>query len=239
MGHRYARLGLSAPPPRLYLHAMVLQDGPLSGVRVDYLSSALDEASMAPTWWQQLSGWLADAVEAELPEPTAMVLATADIEGRPSSRTVLCKAIDARGVVFCTNYTSNKSHDLWATRYACATFPWIALHRQAHVRGSAERVPPEESALYWRARPREAQLGAWASTQSRVVPSRRALDNAFEGVRRRFADVEHVPVPPHWGGVLVRPDTVEFWCGRASRMHDRLRFRIDVDRQWHLERLAP
>ena len=123
---------------------MVLQNGPRSGVRVDYPDSALDEASMAPTWWQQLSSWLADAVQAELPEPTAMVLATADPEGRPSSRTVLCKAIDERGVVFCTNYTSNKCHDLWATRYACATFPWIALHRQAHVRGSVERVSAAE-----------------------------------------------------------------------------------------------
>ena len=218
---------------------MVLQNGPRSGVRVDYPDSALDEASMAPTWWQQLSSWLADAVQAELPEPTAMVLATADPEGRPSSRTVLCKAIDERGVVFCTNYTSNKCHDLWATRYACATFPWIALHRQAHVRGSVERVSAAETALYWRARPREAQLGAWASTQSRVVPSRQALDNSYESVRRRYADVEQVPVPPHWGGVLIRPETVEFWTGRASRMHDRLRFRVDDDRQWHLERLAP
>jgi pyridoxamine 5'-phosphate oxidase len=218
---------------------MVLQNGPLSGIRVDYSACTLDEASIAPTWWAQLSSWLADAVQAELPEPTAMVLATADLEGRPSSRTVLCKAIDERGVVFCTNYTSNKGHDLWATRYACATFPWIALHRQAHVRGSVERVPPAETAAYWRARPREAQLGAWASTQSRVVPSRQALDNAFEAFRRRFADLEEVPVPPHWGGVLIRPETVEFWCGRASRMHDRLRFCVDADREWHLERLAP
>lgn len=217
---------------------MVLQNA-VGNVRVDYSTSSLDEASMAPTWWEQLSSWLADAVEAKLPEPTAMVLATADLEGRPSSRSVLCKAIDQRGVVFCTNYTSNKCHDLWATRYACVTFPWIALHRQAHVSGSAERVPAAETAMYWRARPRDAQLGAWASTQSRVVPSRRALDGAYEAVRRRFADVEQVPVPPHWGGVLIRAETVEFWCGRASRMHDRLRYVVDADRQWRLERVAP
>jgi pyridoxamine 5'-phosphate oxidase len=141
--------------------------------------------------------------------------------------------------VFCTNYTSRKSHELFATRYACVTFPWIALHRQAHVRGSAERVPAEETAAYWAARPREAQLGAWASTQSRVLPSRRALDNAYESVRRRFADLEHVPVPPHWGGILIRPETVEFWCGRENRLHDRLRFRQDDDCQWQVERLAP
>ncbi|HEY3260580.1 MAG TPA: pyridoxamine 5'-phosphate oxidase [Pseudonocardiaceae bacterium] len=218
---------------------MVLSNDPLSGVRVDYSASELDEAAMAPTWWEQLSSWLADAVRADLPEPTAMVLATADLEGRPSSRAVLCKAIDERGVVFCTNYTSNKSHDMWATRYASATFPWIALHRQAHVQGSVERVSAAETALYWRARPREAQLGAWASNQSRVVPSRQALDNAYEAARRRYADVEQIPVPPHWGGVLIRPDFAEFWCGRASRMHDRIRYRVDSDRQWTLERLAP
>jgi pyridoxamine 5'-phosphate oxidase len=218
---------------------MVLQYGSLTGIRTDYLGSSLDEASMAPTWHEQLTSWLADAIQAGLPEPNAMVLATADLEGRPSSRTVLCKAIDERGIVFCTNYTSNKSHELWATRYACATFPWIALHRQAHVRGSVERVSAEETALYWEARPRGAQLGAWASIQSRVVPSRQALDDAYESVRRRFAHLECVPVPPHWGGVLIRPDTVEFWCGRTNRMHDRLRFRVDIDQQWHLERLAP
>ena len=208
-------------------------------LRVDYLGSPLDESAMAPTWHEQLTAWLADAVQAKLPEPTAMVLATADLEGRPSSRTVLCKTVDQRGVVFCTNYTSNKSHDLVATRYASATFPWIALHRQVHVRGTPERVSPVETARYWAARPREAQLGAWASNQSRVLASRQALDGAYESVRRRFADVERVPVPPHWGGILIRPDTVEFWCGRTNRLHDRLRYRIDTDREWHLERLAP
>jgi pyridoxamine 5'-phosphate oxidase len=210
-----------------------------NGARVDYTAPPLDVDSLAPTWHEQLASWLADAVSAELLEPNAMVLATADVDGRPSSRTVLCKAIDERGVVFCTNYTSAKSHDLLATRYASATFLWIPLHRQVHVRGSAERVTPAETARYWNARPRDAQLGAWASNQSRVVPSRAELDAAYEAVRRRFADVEHVPVPPHWGGVLIRPDTVEFWHGRASRMHDRLRFRVDADRAWHVERLAP
>lgn len=218
---------------------MVLGDGPLAGARLDYMGLPLDETSMAPTWHEQLAAWLADAVQAQLPEPHAMVLATADLQGRPSSRTVLCKAIDQRGIVFCTNYTSNKGHDLWATRYGSVTFPWIAMHRQAHVRGSAERVSPEETASYWAARPREAQLGAWASAQSCVVPSRRALENAYESVRRRFEHLERVPVPPHWGGVLIRPDTVEFWGGRPNRMHDRLRYRIDNDRQWQLERLAP
>jgi pyridoxamine 5'-phosphate oxidase len=211
----------------------------LGGPRVDYAGMPLLESALAPTWHEQLSRWLADALMAKLPEPTAMVLATADPQGRPSSRSVLCKAIDERGVVFCTNYTSPKSHDLVETRYASATFPWIALHRQAHVRGMAERVSPEETAKYWAARPREAQLGAWASSQSAVVPSRKALDAAYAATKRRFADMERVPVPPHWGGVLIRPRFVEFWQGRPHRMHDRLRFRLDADGRWLVERLAP
>lgn len=168
-----------------------------------------------------------------------MVLATADQQGRPSSRMVLCKAIDERGVVFCTNFTSTKAHQILITRHASVTFPWLALHRQAHVRGQAERVSPAETAMYWAARPREAQLGAWASAQSTVVPSRDALDNAYDVVSRRFADVERIPVPAHWGGMLIRAETVEFWNGRPNRMHDRLRFRLDLDRRWRIERLAP
>ena len=207
--------------------------------RIDYTGEPFLESELASTWHEQLSKWLADAVAAALPEPTAMVLATADQQGRPSSRLVLCKAIDERGVVFCTNYTSAKAHQMLLTRYASVTFPWIALHRQAHLRGQAERVPAEETAVYWAARPREAQLGAWASAQSSVVASRAALDNAYHVVSRRFADAERIPVPPHWGGMLIRPDTVEFWRGREHRMHDRLRYRLDNDQRWRIERLAP
>jgi pyridoxamine 5'-phosphate oxidase len=207
--------------------------------RIDYTGEPFLESELASTWHEQLSSWLVDAVAANLPEPTAMVLSTADQHGHTSSRLVLCKAIDERGVVFCTNYTSAKAHQMLHTRYASVTFPWIALHRQAHVRGHAERVPPEESAVYWAARPREAQLGAWASAQSTVVPSREALDNAYEVVSRRFADFDRIPVPPHWGGMLVRAEVVEFWRGRENRMHDRLRYRLDADQQWLIERLAP
>lgn len=207
--------------------------------RIDYTGEPLLESELAPTWHEQLSEWLADAVAASLPEPTAMVLSTADQHGRPSSRLVLCKAIDERGVVFCTNFTSTKAHQMLLTRYASVTFPWIALHRQAHLRGQTERVSAAETAGYWAARPREAQLGAWASAQSTVVPSREALDNAYHIVSRRFADAERIPVPPHWGGMLIRAEAVEFWRGRPNRMHDRLRYRLDHDQRWRIERLAP
>lgn len=206
--------------------------------RVSYPPELLDVADLAPSWHEQLRRWIHDALAAGLPEPNAMVLATCGEQGRPSSRTVLCKELDERGVVFYTNYTSAKSHDLDVTRYASATFPWIALHRQVHVRGPAEKVSPEETAAYWAIRPRGAQLGAWASAQSAVVPDRRALEDAMAAMRASFADAAAVPPPPHWGGWRIRPETVEFWQGREDRLHDRLRFRAGCD-GWVVERLAP
>jgi len=211
----------------------------LAAMRVAYSPAELDEDALAPTWHEQLTVWLADAIAAELPEPNAMVLATADTEGRPSSRTVLAKAVDSRGVVFYTNLTSRKMHELTATRYAAATFPWIALARQVHVRGPAERIDPEETAAYWATRPRGSQLGAWASPQSAVVRSRRVLDAALEQAAQRFAAAERVPVPPHWGGVRICPESVEFWQGRPNRMHDRLRYALHSDGEWTVQRLAP
>jgi pyridoxamine 5'-phosphate oxidase len=199
---------------------------------------SLTESDLAATWVEQLRLWLVDAVKAGLSEPNAMVLATADSQGRASSRTVLAKGLDERGLVFFTNYTSAKSHDLLATRYASVTFPWFGLRRQAHVRGSVEKVGPEETAQYWASRPRGSQLGAWASPQSRLVSDREVLDTALDSVERLFAGTDRVPVPEHWGGWRVRPEVVEFWQGRQDRMHDRIRFRL-VRGTWTVERLAP
>jgi pyridoxamine 5'-phosphate oxidase len=212
----------------------------LAGMRVDYAGAGLVVYALAGTWHEQLAKWFAEAQEAGFPEVNAMVLATANAEGRPSSRTVLCKGFDERGVVFYTNYTSSKSHDLRVVRYASATFPWYAQHRQVHLRGPVELVPPEETQAYWASRPRGAQLGAWASPQSTIVRSRRAIDDALIAVTQRFADDEVVPVPGHWGGWRIRPEQVEFWQGRSNRMHDRLRFVSDPhDRSWTVRRLAP
>lgn len=211
----------------------------LARMRVAYPAGELDVADLAATWYEQLAGWLGDAVAVGLPEPNAMVLATADADGLPSSRTVLAKALDPQGVVFYTNFTSAKMHDINVTGFAAATFPWIALHRQAHLRGPIELVTPEECTAYWQTRPRGAQLGAWASAQSTVVSDRRVLEDALEQVTARFADVEQVPLPAHWGGVRIRPVSVEFWQGRPNRMHDRLRYRLGDDGQWTVARLAP
>ena len=212
----------------------------LAAMRVDYRGEGLEVDELAPTWHEQLAAWLAEAEKAGVPEVNAMVLATAGPDGRPSSRTVLCKGLDERGVVFYTNYTSSKSHDLRLTRYASATFPWYGQHRQVHVRGPVEMVAPEETQAYWAARPRGSQLGAWASAQSTVVRDRRTLDDALEAVTRRFADSDEVPVPGHWGGWRIRPEQVEFWQGRTNRMHDRLRYVLDThDLSWSVRRLAP
>jgi pyridoxamine 5'-phosphate oxidase len=213
---------------------------PLAEMRVQYDTDGFDVDALAGTWHEQLAGWLAAADAAGVAEANAMVLATAGPDGRPSSRTVLCKGIDARGVVFFTNYTSAKSRDLRATRFAAVTFPWYPLQRQAHVRGVVEPVAPAETREYWASRPRGSQLGAWASAQSAVVAHRRVLDDALAAVSRRFADTAEVPLPPHWGGWRIVPEQVEFWQGRENRMHDRLRFELDgMERTWTVRRLAP
>jgi pyridoxamine 5'-phosphate oxidase len=212
----------------------------LATMRVNYDCEGFDIDALAPTWHEQLARWLVEAEEAGVPEANAMVLATAGQDSRPSSRTVLCKGVDARGVVFYTNYTSAKSHDLRASRYASVTFPWYGMHRQVHLRGPVELVSAAETRSYWATRPRGSQLGAWASAQSAVVRDRRSLDDALEAVTRRFADEDVVPAPPHWGGWRLVPEQVEFWQGRANRMHDRLRFEVDGhDRSWTVRRLAP
>ncbi|MDV6014354.1 pyridoxamine 5'-phosphate oxidase [Haloechinothrix sp. LS1_15] len=210
----------------------------LPGMRVSYEGASLDVGDLAGTWTEQLQRWLDDAVTAGIAEPNAMVLATADDNGMPHSRTVLCKGLDERGISFYTNYTSAKSHHIIDVRYASVTFPWYALHRQVNLRGEVEKVGPAETAEYWASRPRGSQLGAWASPQSGVVPDRRTLESALQVIERRFADTEEIPPPPHWGGWRIRPETVEFWQGRENRMHDRLRY-VRRDGEWRIERLAP
>ena len=215
-------------------------EAPLARMRVDYRRDELDVGDLADTWYEQLARWLEDATAAGVVEPNAMVLATAGDDGTPSSRTVLCKDVDERGVVFYTNYTSAKSRELRTLRRAAATFPWLAIQRQVSLRGDVERVTPEETRAYWVTRPRGSQLGAWASAQSTYVRDRDALDTALAATERRFAGTDEVPVPPHWGGWRIVPDRIEFWQGRTNRMHDRLCFEQNpVDRMWRVRRLAP
>jgi pyridoxamine 5'-phosphate oxidase len=215
-----------------------MTSGAFDELRREYSGGTLDEPDLAADWPTQFGRWLAETVTAGLPEPNAMVLATADGAGRPSSRTVLLKGYDERGFVFFTNYGSRKGTELTANPYASLVFPWFAIFRQVIVTGSVERTGRAETEAYFATRPRGAQLGAWASPQSRPLPGRPALEEAWREAEDRFGSDE-VPAPPHWGGFRVSPVTVEFWQGRVSRLHDRLRYRRDEDGQWSVERLAP
>ncbi|MFC4148802.1 pyridoxamine 5'-phosphate oxidase [Micromonospora mangrovi] len=211
-----------------------------AGMRNEYAPDlGLSEAELAADWHTQFDRWFADAVAHPLPEPNAMIVGTADAAGRPSGRTVLLKGYDPDGFVFFTNYGSRKGADVTANPWASLVFPWFAMQRQVVVTGRVERVDRAETEAYFASRPRGSQLGAWASDQSRVIPDRTVLDEAYRAVTERFADVAQPPAPPHWGGLRVRPETVEFWQGRASRLHDRLRFRRTDGGDWVTERLAP
>jgi pyridoxamine 5'-phosphate oxidase len=210
----------------------------LARMRRDYGDADLHEDSLAGEWVTQFGRWLAEAVAAELPEPNAMIIASADPGARPSARTVLLKAYDERGLVFYTNYESRKGMELAANPYASVVFPWFAIRRQVVVCGHVEQATHEETAAYWATRPRESQWGAWASPQSQRVPDRETLDRAWREAAERFPEGVPVPVPQHWGGLRVVPETVEFWQGRTGRLHDRLRYRR-TEGGWIVERLAP
>jgi pyridoxamine 5'-phosphate oxidase len=208
----------------------------LARIRQEYGRAVLLEPDLAGDWHTQFGQWLSDALTAELPEPNAMVLATADTRGRPSARTVLLKGFDQRGFTLFTNYMSRKGLDAAENPYGSLVFAWLPLHRQVVVHGAIEKVPRDETEAYFAVRPKPAQLGAWASAQSSVLPDRAALDDAYAEAERRFPG--EVPAPPHWGGLRVVPESVEFWQGRPSRLHDRLRYRKAGD-AWIIERLSP
>jgi pyridoxamine 5'-phosphate oxidase len=208
-------------------------------MRRDYNErGALLESDMAADWVSQFATWFAEAVAFGLPEPNAMVVGTADRSGHPSARTVLLKEYAATGFVFFTNYASRKGSELHDNPYASLVFPWFPLQRQVIVAGRVERVSREETESYFASRPRGSQLGAWASPQSQVLPDRAAVEAQLAAVVERFGDGP-VPAPPHWGGLRVIPETVEFWQGRSSRLHDRLRYRRTDEHGWTVERLAP
>ncbi|GGX46691.1 pyridoxamine 5'-phosphate oxidase [Streptomyces fructofermentans] len=209
-------------------------------MREHYRAEGLDETELADHPMEQFAHWFAQAAaEDAVYEANAMVVSTADAEGRPGSRTVLLKQFDERGFVFFTNYGSRKARDLAANPYVSLLFPWHPMTRQVVVTGTARRTGRDETAAYFRTRPHGSQLGAWASTQSEVVASRAVLDASYAELAARHPEGEQVPVPPHWGGFRVAPQTVEFWQGRQNRLHDRLRYVAREDGSWRVERLSP
>jgi pyridoxamine 5'-phosphate oxidase len=205
-------------------------------MRRTYERTGVDVGDLGPDPVVAFGRWFADAAAAGVAEPNAMVLATADAAGAPSARTVLLKGYDGRGLRFFTNLGSAKAAELAVNPRAALVFPWHAVSRQVRVAGTVVEVDRDEVEAYFASRPRDAQLGAWASEQSTVVPSRAALDVALAEVAARFPD--DVPTPPGWGGYRVAPQTWEFWAGRAGRLHDRLRYRR-TEQGWTIERLAP
>ena len=210
----------------------------LSNLRNEYRLAELSKKSLLRDPFLQFEKWIEEAIHAQLHEPTAMVLSTADQHGAPSSRTVLLKIYDRDGFVFFTNYNSRKSREIGENSQVALLFPWLDLERQVIIMGRAERVSTAESMKYFASRPRGSQLGAWSSAQSSAVSSRKLLMMQFEKMKAKFQQGE-IPLPDFWGGFRVIPRRFEFWQGRENRLHDRFEFVREEGGEWRIERLAP
>ena len=209
----------------------------IADIRKDYALRRLDESDVDADPFKQFHAWLREAIEAQVPEPTAMTLATAGASGRPAARIMLLKALDDRGFVFYTNYASRKGEELEARPAAALTFFWKELERQVRIEGAIEKVSAAESDEYFASRPLGSRIGAWASTQSATIESRQWLE-----ARVKAAEAQHgesPPRPPHWGGYRVIPDWLEFWQGRQSRLHDRIAYTRGAGGGWQVTRLSP
>jgi pyridoxamine 5'-phosphate oxidase len=211
----------------------------LDALRADYRLAELDEAHCETNPIEQFEKWFVEAQVADLKEPNAMCLATATRDGRPSSRIVLLKEVGELGFVFYTNYESRKGQEIKTNPRCALTFYWAELERQVRVEGRAETVSREKTAAYFRTRPKGSRLGALVSRQSAVLPNREPLERRLEELEAEYQGSDDIPVPEHWGGYAVRPETIEFWQGRTNRLHDRIRYRINGEGGWVVERLSP
>jgi pyridoxamine 5'-phosphate oxidase len=210
----------------------------LEEFRNEYVAQGLHEEDLLPEPFGQFEAWFRQALDAQIDEPNAMVLATVDGDGRPSQRTVLLKFFDLNGFVFYTNYESRKSRQIGDNPRVSLLFFWKEFHRQVHITGRAEKVDRLDSLRYFASRPRGSQIGAWVSAQSSIISSRSLLLSQFEKMKARFANGE-VPMPDYWGGYRVVPDSFEFWQGRVNRLHDRFLYHEPRQGAWRVDRLAP
>lgn len=210
----------------------------LQAIRRDFRRAALSREELQDHPIQQFESWMQQALSSELPDPTAMVLGTSARDGHVHQRVVLLKDLDERGFVFYTNYQSRKAHDIAANSKVSLHFPWFIIERQVIVSGVAEKVSVEESKAYFQSRPRDSQLAAWASPQSRVLSSRDVMMQQLDVLSKKYADSE-IPLPDFWGGYRVRPCQIEFWQGGANRLHDRFVYSLQPGGDWKIERLAP
>ncbi|WP_200235216.1 pyridoxamine 5'-phosphate oxidase [Thiohalocapsa halophila] len=226
---------MTAPDPYLASPADTVVDP--AALREQFMAEGLDRDALAADPVDQFQRWYQQAIDARLPEPNALSLATVDPDGQPSLRTVLLKLYDADGFVFFTNYESRKARQMDHNDRVALLFPWVALARQVKILGRAARIPTAESLKYFATRPRGSRIGAWSSPQSQVISSRSLLEEKVAEIKRRFGDGE-VPLPHFWGGYRVVPSSIEFWQGRESRLHDRFRYTREQD-AWRIERLAP
>lgn len=216
----------------------VLSPAELAALRQDYSQRGLRRSELDADPFKQFNVWLAEALAQGLIEPNAMTLATVDADGQPWTRTVLLKICDERGFTFFTNYAGAKGRHFEGNPRAALTFWWGALERQVNVSGTVAKVSAAESETYFHSRPKSSQIGAWASAQSEVVADREQLEQQFSVALARYGEQE-IPLPPHWGGYQLTPQTIEFWQGRRSRLHDRLRYSRETAGIWKIERLSP
>jgi pyridoxamine 5'-phosphate oxidase len=211
-------------------------------LRKDYQKAELLETKVRENPIQQFQSWFEEALQADADEPNAMVLATATPDGTPTARVVLLKGVSENGFVFYTNYQSHKGQDLKINPRVSAVFLWKELERQVRIEGLVDMLPESASTTYFQSRPKDSQIAAWASPQSKKLVSRTDLEDKFSQISAQYADAEQLPKPPHWGGYIIHPYKIEFWQGRPSRMHDRLVYTLtDVApvKKWGIERLAP
>jgi pyridoxamine 5'-phosphate oxidase len=211
----------------------------LPDIRKEYTLQDLTIEQTAAEPFAQFRLWLTEALSAQVPEPNAMHLSTVSAAGRPSGRIVLLKGLDERGFVFFTNYQSRKGQELAHNQWASLTFFWPELERQVRIEGTTELVSARESDAYFHSRPRGSQIGAWASPQSQEIPGRQMLEQTISRLQDEFGQQATIPRPPHWGGYCVVPEVMEFWQGRASRLHDRIVYTRSPENTWHKSRLAP